>query len=314
MRRSDLLITAVRNLSRNAANPDGTFSITDDEILQYLNDGQDRLQNLLSAEKNIAKIFCTESVLSAVAGQEAYTIPDRVLMNKQIEFVEYSATGAVADYVRVEKLNFFNRDTNQSTYPWGYIKRGGQLLIQPTFTTAQGSIRVTYERELDDLDAVRGRVNGTPAGLVIDLTHSTGAPTAANEALFVNGTYVCVSSVSGSVLLYNGLISSYDAPTDAITLAANVSTYLVTGVALADLADGYLTVGKYTTTFSKLPDNCERYLIHYAAAELFHRDSSNDYNKELGLLGEIEKDIIKSLSAQTSEVQFVPQMNRFEWW
>jgi Mg2+ and Co2+ transporter CorA len=69
MRISDVLITAARTISRNAANADGTKSISDDEILQYLNDAQDRMQNLISSQKNIAKIFCTQQIISVVANQ-----------------------------------------------------------------------------------------------------------------------------------------------------------------------------------------------------------------------------------------------------
>lgn len=314
MRSASDLITAVRLISRNVANPDGTYGITDTEILQYLNDAQDRLQNLLSATKNIAKIFVTEQIISVVQNQAEYTVPDRVLLNKQIEYVEFSATGLVGDYIRLEKLNFFNRDTNTTTYPHGYFKRGNQILLQPTPSTTQGSIRVSYERELDDLDTTRGRVNGTPAAAIIDLTHGSGAPSTANEALFVNGNYVCISDAAGNVMLRNGLISTYDAPTDALTLAADVSTYLLGSYTLANLADGFLTVGRYTTTFSKLPDSCERYLIHYAVAEMFRKDSSNDYDVQAGILSDIETDILKAMAAQTGEIQFTPQLSRYEWW
>ena len=81
MRRVDQLITAARTISRNALNSDGTFAISSDEILQYLNDAQDRLQNLLSATKNVAKIFVTQQIITVVANQESYTLDDRLLMN-----------------------------------------------------------------------------------------------------------------------------------------------------------------------------------------------------------------------------------------
>lgn len=313
MRRADELITAARIISRNAANADGTYSISDDEILQYLNDGQDRLQNLLSATKNVAKIFVTDLSIPLVAGQEAYTVADRVLLNKQIELVEFSYSGLQSDYTPLEKLNFIDRDTTTTNFVQGYIKRGNQLLLQPTPAVSQGVLRVSFERELDDLDTVRARVNGTPSGTDIDLTHSTGAPSAANEAKFVAGRYICITSATGVVLLRNGVIASYNATTDVLTLAANVSTYLVGAATLASLADGYLSVGQYTTVQSLLPDNCERYLVHYAAAELFRKDSSNDYKNEISLLGEIENDIIKALSSQTSEIQYIPSVNRYEY-
>ena len=81
MRRVDFLITAVRNLSENQT-VSSTNDIADEEFLQYLNDGQDRLQALICATKNSNRIFSTEQVISIVANQEGYTIPDRLFMNK----------------------------------------------------------------------------------------------------------------------------------------------------------------------------------------------------------------------------------------
>ena len=315
MRSSVDLITAARSLSRNSANPDGTYSVPDSEILQYLNDGQDRIQNLISATKNIAKIFVKEAIIPIIAGQAEYSVPDRVLLNKQIEYVEFSATGQTQDYIRLEKLNFFNRDTYPSTYPMGYFKRGNQILIQPTPSTTQGSLRINFEREIYDLDVIRSQVNGTPSGtsIVLDAVGGT-LITTASEAMLTLGAKVCITKGDGTPLLTNGVVASYVAGTKTLTLAANVSTYLVGSATLADLASQYFTIGAYTTPFSALPDNCERYLIHYAVAELFHRDSSNDYSKEMGVVAMMEEDIIKTMAAQTGEIQFTPQISRYEWW
>lgn len=71
---------------------------------------------------------------------------------------------------------------------------------------------------------------------------------------------------------------------------------------------------KFSTTFSQLPDACERYLIHYAATELLNIDSSNDYTKFRDLRDEMEDDILRALASQTSEVQYIPQANRYDWW
>lgn len=305
MRTATELIAQVRLVSRNTANPDGSYGITAAEVLQYLNDAQDRLQNLLSATKNIAKIFVTQELISLTANQEAYSISDRVLMNKQIEFVEFSVTGLVTDYVRLEKLHFLNRDTAGGTYPRGYFKRGNQILIQPTPSATQGVVRVSYERELDDLAESTDIVSGTPA--TTDIVVTTGSAT------FSTATYICIEALDGTVLLRNGVVDSYDAPTKTITLAADVDTYLVGDAVLADLDGGYVQLGKYVTRISKLPDSCERYLIHYAAAELLRKDSSADYDRAAGLVSEIEDDIISVMRAQTGEIQYIPQTYQGEW-
>lgn len=313
MRRADQLITAARTISRNGLNSDGTFAISNDEILQYLNDAQDRLQNLLSATKNVAKIFVTQEIIPVVANQESYSISDRVLMNKQIEGIEFSATGNLADYVRLEKLNFFNRDTNPSNYPWGYIKRGGQILLQPTPSVSTGTLRVTYERDLDDLDIPRGVVDSV-TGTTTSLTHfHVDASADAFEAStpgWLTQQFCCVVSPYGERRCYN-IPFTYNTVNNRVNPVNGPFVYTArdSEIQLGDIA----IFNKYTTTFSQLPDACERYLIHYAAAELFHRDSSEDYANQQEIVQNMEADILKAMASQTSEIQLIPMTDRYEW-
>lgn len=316
MKRVDELITQARILSRNAANADGTLAITDEEILQYLNDAQDRIQNLISSTKNVAKIFSTQEVLTLVANQEAYSLSNRVLLNKQIEQVEFSSTGALTDYVVLEKLNFFNRNTNTDSYPIGYIKRGGQILLQPTPSVSGGTIRVTYERELDDLDIPRGLISAIGSGTSTSFASLTLSAAADSYETTTPGwstqRYCCVVDAYGVRKAFNIPISTYVTATNVLTPTGSLFTYDTTfdsQIAVGDVA----VFWEYHTTFSQLPDSCERYLIHSAAAEMFHKDSANDYEKELEILTKMEKDILTALASQTSEIQFVPQLNRWEW-
>ena len=314
MRRTDALITAARMVSRNSANADGTLSIPDNEVIQYLNDAQARLQNKMSAKKNIAKIFATQQIISVVGAQESYTVPDRVLLNKQIEYVEYSATSSLIDFVRLEKLNFFNRDTNPSTYPWGYIKRGGQILLQPTPSNTQGTIRITYERQIDDLDIPRGVISsitsGTSTGFAALVLDTTADQYETTTPGWSNIQYCSIVDPNGARKAYNVPVSTYNTGTNTITPSGGfIYASSDVQIAVGDIA----VFNKYTTTFSQLPDNCERYLVHYAATEMFGKDSSEDGKRQGAVLAAIESDILEALSAQTSEVQFIPQMDRYEW-
>ena len=315
MRRTDALITAARTISRNNANADGTLAISDNEILQYLNDAQDRMQNLISARKNIAKIFATEAIISLVANQEAYTVPDRVLLNKQIENVEFSHDGTVANYIRLEKLNLFNRDTNPTNFPWGYFKRGGQIFVQPVPNSSTGTLRVTYERDLDDLDIPRGVIStvntGTATQFATVTLDSTANSYESTTPGWSNIQYACFVDAFGARKCFNVLSGGYDTGTNIYTPSPTPFIYATGDSALA--AGDVAVFNKYTTTFSQLPDSCERYLIHYAAQELFARDSSEDISKQEDRLYEMEEDILKALAAQTSEVQLIPMADRYEW-
>ena len=315
MRRTDVLIYQARRISRNLPNADATLSISDDECLIYLNDAQDRLQHLISSQKNIAKIFSTQQIIALVADQESYSIPDRLLLNKEINMVEYSVDSTLANYVILEKVEMFRRDTNASTYPWSYFKRGGQIFLQPLPSLAQGSIRVTYERELDDLDIPRGVVSVITNGTATQFdTITLSAAADAYETTtpgWSTQQYCSIVSNLGARKCFNVLISGYVTGTNVLTPSPSPFIYTANDTALTvgDVA----VFNKYTTTFSQLPDTCEKYLIHYLAMELLNRDSSNDYGKAQERVAEMEEEILDSLSSQTSEIQYVPTLNS-DWW
>ena len=311
MKQTSALITEARGISRNIANADGTYGIPDTEVIRYLNDGQSTMQNKISAAKNIAKIFVTEAILPVLANIEGYTIPDRVLLNKQIEYVEFSYTGLVQDYIRLQKCDYFNRDNYPTTYPNKYFKRGNQILLQPTPSTAQGTIRISYERQLDSLALMFGT---TPAAMTLaDTSIVVGSPVVALQPSV--GDFICICDYYGNVLLRNALVTNYVAPT--ITIAAAVSTYMTTyglTAGITALQSKPITVGAYTTLFSQLPDACEGYLVHYGAAEMLHKLSSSDFDTEAGILNALEKDIMDAFKAQTGEVNYIPQIAQYEYW
>lgn len=311
MRRVDYLITDIRRISRNAANPDGTVSIPDEEILQYLNDAQDRLQGLISSTKGIDKIFSTQSILSIVGSQEAYTIPDRLYINKSIDLVEYSYTGTNVDYLPLTKLNLFNRNTNQDNYPNGYFKRGGQIFLVPMPATSIGTIRVTYERTVDDLDKRRGGVQSV-AGLTstgfTSITIDSTADETSNPSLS-SIDYICIVDKDGNRKAYNIPVGTYSTATNILTPAAGFT--FQTGETIT--AGDFVTFGKYRSTHSQLPDEAESYLIHYAVESILHKDSSDDVVTQNAKLKDLEAAFIRGLTAQTSEIQRIPQLSLWEW-
>ncbi len=281
--------------SRRDSNNTDTTGISTEDFLRYANYGQEAIFGKILQTSPMS--FQAESAISIVADQEAYDIPDNVYLGERIVNVEYSATGLTRDYFKLYEVSLSFRNTYPSLRPQNYIRRNGQMLLRPTPNQSGGTLRVTYERQLDSVDTRRGQVNGTPSGAVIDLTHGTfGAPSTTDEALLVANAYICISDAFGNVMLRNGLVSSYVAGTDALTLAANVSTYLVGTYTLANLADGYLTIGKYTTTHSKLKKVCERYLVAYMNWKALSRDAATREKSELFREEkmDLEKEIVES--------------------
>jgi len=214
MRHVDDLITQARRESDNE-----TFSTTsgiqDDEFLQYLNDGQDRLQSLIAAKHS--EVFTTEKVFPIVASQEAYDLNDHVFLNNRIVSVEHSSSGNLRDYYPLQQRTLKERITSDSTSPAFYVRRSGQILINPIPTAATGKLRVNYERTLDDLDIRRGIIKsagitgaGTVASPITQITvDGSGTPTP-DSALgdMLLGDVVCFTDRKGVVLDYNLDITS----------------------------------------------------------------------------------------------------------
>lgn len=282
----DLLTECQRDT--NNVGSTSTSGVDPEDFLRYFNYAQERIQSLV--QQSTPVIFQTEEILSIVALQEAYSVTGPIYMGTRIVNVEYSPTSLTRDYYKIYERGIFARDTYPQNYPVNYSRRGSQILLIPTPSVTQGSIRVTYERELDRLDTRRATISGTPSGAVIV---TTGADITSLPTNLTNARYVCVSDADGNILLYNGLVSSWSSPN--LTLAANVSTYLTTGYALADLAGKYLTVQKYSTTHSKLANLCERYLQAYCNWKVLGRDAATKakakmFEDELTL---IEQDIVR---------------------
>lgn len=383
MKRADFLILDARKISKNLVNEDNTVSIGDDEVLRYLNDAKDRLQSLISSTKLNARPFTAQKLIAAVANQDGYTIPDRVFYNKEVQQIEFSASGSVSDYILLRKVEMFNRETNPASYPSGYYRRGNQFFPVPVTSVSAGVFRVLYERQLDDVDKRRGTVS-VVTGLTTTGFTSITIGSDADETSTPNLAtidYVCLNDLDGVVKLYNIPVASYDTGTNVLTprsgfvfetalttaqvngAQAGVTTITVDSVgsfvvgddiglinqatglfvfrtvsavgattitisgAVVNVSDNdllyrnppvrigdYVTFHKYSTTHPKLPDACERYLVHYAANSMLHKDSSNDIVKESSMLQGMEQDILGQVSSQTAEIQFIPELSPNEWW
>jgi len=311
MRRIDYLITAVRNIGKNQ-NFSSTEGIQDEQIIQYMNDAQDYLQSALNAGSTINKPFVTEKIISIVANQDGFSVPGRILYNKEIEQVEYSYDGQLANYRVLDKAHFINRVTNSSNFVEGYYVRGNKIYLIPIPNVSQGNLRVMYEYNLDDLDKRRGTVsviNGLTSTTFTDMVLASDADESSTPNLSTID-YICINDKDGNVKVYNIPVGSYVTGTNTLTPAAGFT--FQTGETFAP--GDFVTFGKYSTTHSKLPDECETYLVHYAVEQLLHTDSSDDTPRESAILQRLEQGILTASRGQTAEVARIPQVDWDEWY
>lgn len=315
MRRTDFLITTTRDISRNTANSDGTVSIGDNEILQYLNDAQDRAEALIASTKTLEKLFAKEVLISVVANQESYAITDRLFMNRSIDMVEFSASGQLGDYVLLDKIEIYNRDTNTTNYPVGYSRRGGRIYLTPIPSISSGTLRVTFNGALDDLDirragisTVTGLSSTTFTSITLDSTANSFESTTPNWSTI---DYICIVDKDGARKARNIPWGNYNTGTNVFTPLAGYT--FITGASETITTSDFCVFGKYRSTHSGLPDEWERYLIHYAVESILHKDSSDDVVMQSEKLQKMEQDLLDAMVAQTAEIQRIPQLNRYEW-
>ncbi len=317
MRYIEDLITASRRLSNNDNfTTDGTgvttSGISDNEVLQYLNDAQDRIQSLISASNPQTRPFVVDRYISIVANQQDYAIPDRVFFNKEIEQVEYSHSGLLEHYTLLRKVDLFNNSTASSSYVSGYYRMFGRIFLVGIPSTSSGKLRVKYERSMDDLDKRRGTITAvtvSAAGVVTALTISAASDDAVAIAA-QKDKYLCVCNADGTVKAYNVPFTAYNDVSGAFTLATYTPLQSTETAAVGD----YITLGKFTVTHSELPDEMEGYLIHYGAKELLRRGASTEFTNQSELVSEMESAIVKQMRSQTAELNYIPQLDFNEWW
>lgn len=305
MRRIDYLVTLARERSKNLDYTEAlgvaSQGLSTNQFLEWANSAQDHLQAAILA--SYPDEFVDTEDFTTTANDGDYTLTDRVFVNNKIILVEYASSGREADLEPLDQIAYRHRRVERGTVT-GYMRRGNTIYLS-ALPPGGGLLRVHFYRELDDIDIRRAKVNGTPSGTSITLLGPTGAAISSDELSILNSAeYVCICNSVGEPLLYNGLVVSAIGTT--LTLAANVSTYLVSGGTLAGLANGYITTRAWSTTHSKLPDNCERYLTTYMQKRAMTTDESETSVEEDVELKTIEGDIVMSFAESSRDIKYIP--------
>jgi hypothetical protein len=293
MRRVDNLIKMIRQHcaqvnfeTDSSGNP--VSGITDELILEYLNDGQDLLQSRII--ETYPKAF-VESVEISITGAEEYDIDDNVIFNNKILFVEYSSTGQAKDYYPIDQITLRERDLITVRDVDSYARRKGKILPSPIATNTSAKLRVWYHRSLDDLDIRRGVISSVSSG---SITMNTGA-TLDDTGIFSREDYVCLVDSLGVVKNYGIQIISYSSP--VLTTASFVN---------AASAGDFVVVGKYATTHSDLPVDCERFLKAYGQLRVFESTNSRKASAESDKVETMLSDIVNSFTEEDHDIKHPP--------
>lgn len=293
------IIDSQRNDTRNAEDEE---AISDSEFVRFNQHAQDRLYTLISLAHH-SYAFEVFKDINIVAGQSDYSIPDNYAFGMRITRAYYSHDGQVENLRRLKPTPNRPEVIRRASRPIYYRRRQEKVVLEPTPDTSQGIIRVYYERALDRLALRAAQVNGTPSGTTITVDNADANVTGG----LVSPNHICISDPYGTPLLYNGVVSSYAGST--LTLTGNVSDYLVDGVTLADLDNGWVTIGKYSTTHSSLPNEAEGFFIEWVNRKLHAIDSSEQFDEADEMLAEIRDSIVASYELPDKDVKSFPISN-----
>lgn len=309
MRRATQLITVIRRQSENVQ-IDADDGIGDDEVLQFMNDGQERLESAII--RTHEKAFAEDSFTDLVNGTEIYTLPFGTYINHNIIAVEYSFTGNQQDYIPLRRGKLIER-TSFRGFPTVYIPRKKEIIINPiSDRSVVNGLRITTNPKHPRMDKRRGIVTAVTivgsavTSLVVDATSGT-VPYDPSD--FDEFDRISVVDIDGAQKMRN--IPVDDANSDG-TLTVRSSFTFETGETIA--VGDYVVLGENATTHLQMPQICEKYLIEYGTWKMFMRDSSSDSQEQGGVVSALETDIVDAFAEISGDVDRVPVINADNLW
>lgn len=307
MRRVRRLIDAARRLSENDGTVTSTAGISDEEVVQYLNDAQDHIFNRM--EDISSEYFTEEDFISTVRDQEAYGLPPRTYLGSNVLTVEYSRDGSTNYFYMLPFASMKDRNTNtDAQYPNQYILRNGQILLNPIPDSAvTNAVRVNRVVERPRLDKRRAQIDavtvssGEVTALTVDITDYTNYfpyATAFSDSSILVDDYFSIVDAAGTIKARNIPITAISTSTGVATITSYTPEETTETAAIGD----YLVAGANATTHAQLPDICERFLIHYTAIQLMLRDGTVNIEGQADILQRIEATILNAWSGNVDDV------------
>lgn len=314
-RRADRLITHIRAVTENETE-NSTTDISDEEILQYVSEAQDRIQAKILEQH--PRVFIKEKTIAGVASQEEYSLPSDCYLAGRVLCVEYTDNAAAASpvYYKLKPGTERSRQSHLTGVPTTYIRRdkmndtGGSFLASPAPSSSSGQFRVTYVQKMDRMDIRRGIISAvTLTGSAITaLTLDTSGSPPIDTEIVDNHDYLCVVDAVGTVKMRNVRFDSINTTTGVVTVNSGFTYESGETAAIGN----YVVAGENASTHSKLPDSLERYLIAAAALKIFKRDSSGDSAEQTAELVAMEKEIVDSYKELEDDLHEIEILEEWE--
>lgn len=305
MRRAEHLIKQIRRFTENeqVGVTDGIANI---EFVEYLNNAQDSM--LIGIYQTNNDLLTEEYQFSGVQGQEAYDLPFDIFTKSHVVDLQWSRTGQLRDLSPLEKVGFKERYIENGV-PDRYMLKKGQVLLSK-MPESNGQIGLLlYNPRLPKIDIRSGKVGSVsldvPTLSITSLTLDSGFDVSLTNALFDQTDFLTVVDRDGNIKMKAIPIDLVNTTTGVVTVAAGFNFEEGETIVAGD----YVCLGSYTSTHSRLPEICERFLLEYGYKRTFFRDSSDDWNLAQNDLQETKNEIIGVIGLESSDVEYIPILN-----
>lgn len=289
-----------------------TTGIQDREFIRYLNEGQQRLHNLIVQQH--PRVFEQDVEYQISKGQETITLPEDIHVKNMVTMVEYSYNGDEDEYCVLAPTSPRNRQSGIEGVPTHYFVRNNKVFITPTSDNIGGKLRVSYIRRVKKLNRRLASVSNAVLGTntITSLTVNVISDSVDVETLARANEYFTVVDSQGNIKMNNVRFSEINTSTGEVTIDPSFTFQPGETIDSTD----YLVAGRDSSTHIdfNLTDMSERYIEAFCIFKIFKRDSSIDAAEVETELSALEDEIVSAYTEIPNDVIEIPIINNDESW
>jgi hypothetical protein len=277
LRRLERLISEAR-LSSNTSDVD---VITNNLLTLYSNRVQSMIEDRVFLTSSMNNLFMDDFAITIVDGATEYALPHDIYAKSAIKSVcTVNADGDVTS-----KLPYISE--SQSGVAWGYSLKESSIVFNKITTD---NVSVNYARKIPSL----GRRFGAAISAASSGSVTVGATT--DDILVDYDDLFSTVDADGLITSYGNKILTYTKATGALTFTPGTGTIVTTN---------YVIPGRYATSHSQLPLECEKIFLEVLERRIAQRQSQADINIIAQLTAE-EIAVVDAVFAKGSEDNEVP--------
>jgi hypothetical protein len=285
MRRTELLF----NEARTSTNTTDISSVSYALLQGYINRIQSYMEDILFLSNSENDLFISDFIFQLVPGKDEYPLPTNIYAKSSIDNLAVSFLNGISNtYLPLKKVS-----RKQQGFTFGYFIREDKIVLTPR-PSSPLNMKMAYVRKLPTL-GIRGAVvsSTTPTTIVVT-GYQSGFETLSD--------YISIVDKDGTILV-SELYMAYDSVTSTFTVTS--TTGIPNGA--------FVVTGKYSTTHSQLPDECEKYLLIALERLIQYRQSSPDIKVSSVFTAE-ELATIKEVFADNSYDDAKPPVTEWQEW